>query len=192
MRRMSLGIVLAAGLLAAPARAADVHIGINIGVPPPPPPVVVEAPPPLLVVPRTPVYYAPALPYNYFYYGGLYYTLHEDHWFYAASSASKLSVSAWLIRHSFKPPGPEFRPVPGVGCRGLPGSANRAAMLDLVLRGGRVCDGSGAPAHDADVGIAAGRVVAIGRTGGAARRTLDVRGLIVAPVFVDVHTHYDA
>src|SRR5438132_345342 len=65
-------------------------------------------------------------------------------------------------------------------------------MLDLVLRGGRVCDGSGAPAHDADVGIAAGRVVAIGRTGGAARRTLDVRGLIVAPGFVDVHTHYDA
>src|SRR5436190_23109604 len=65
-------------------------------------------------------------------------------------------------------------------------------MLDLVLRGGRVCDGSGGPAHDADVGIEAGRVVAIGRTGGAARRTLDVRGLIVAPGFVDVHTHYDA
>src|SRR3989454_542561 len=65
-------------------------------------------------------------------------------------------------------------------------------MLDLVLRGGRVGDGSGGSAHDADVGIAAGRVVAIGRTGGAARRTLDVRGLIVAPGFVDVHTHYDA
>src|SRR5438876_9851197 len=64
-------------------------------------------------------------------------------------------------------------------------------MLDLVLRGGRVCDGSGGSAHDADVGIEAGRVVAIGRTGGAARRTLDVRGLIVAPRFVDVHTHYD-
>ena len=65
-------------------------------------------------------------------------------------------------------------------------------MLDLVLRGGRVCDGSGGSAHDADVGIEAGRIVAIGRTGGAARRTLDVRGLIVAPGFVDVHTHYDA
>src|SRR3989442_10129620 len=85
MRRTSLGIVLAAGLLAAPARATDVHIGINIGVPPPPPPVVVEAPPPLLVVPRTPVYYAPALPYNYFYYGGLYYTLPQDHLVYAPS-----------------------------------------------------------------------------------------------------------
>src|SRR6266436_6477282 len=65
-------------------------------------------------------------------------------------------------------------------------------MLDLVLRGGRVCDGSGGSAHDADVGIEAGRVVAIGRLDGAARRTLDVRGLIVAPGFVDVHTHYDA
>src|SRR5438552_2971113 len=65
-------------------------------------------------------------------------------------------------------------------------------MLELVLRGGRVCDGSGGSAHDADVGIEEGRVVAIGRTGGAARRTLDVRGLIVAPGFVDVHTHYDA
>src|SRR5947208_13928353 len=65
-------------------------------------------------------------------------------------------------------------------------------MLGLVPCGGRVCDGSGGPAGDADVGIEAGRVVAIGRTVGAARRTLDVRGLIVAPGFVDVHTHYDA
>src|SRR2546426_11576181 len=65
-------------------------------------------------------------------------------------------------------------------------------MLDLVLRGGRVCDGSGGSAHAADVGIEADRIVAIGRLDGAARRTLDVRGLIVAPGFVDVHTHYDA
>src|SRR5256885_5816989 len=85
MKPTSIVIALAAGLLAAPARGADVHIGINIGVPPPPPPVVVEAPPPLVVVPQTPVYYAPALPYNYFYYGGLYYTPHDDRWVYAAS-----------------------------------------------------------------------------------------------------------
>jgi N-acyl-D-amino-acid deacylase len=65
-------------------------------------------------------------------------------------------------------------------------------MLDLVLRGGRVCDGSGAPARDADVGIQAGRIVAVGRPGGGARRTLDAGGLVVAPGFVDVHTHYDA
>ncbi|HYR96677.1 MAG TPA: amidohydrolase family protein [Candidatus Binatus sp.] len=65
-------------------------------------------------------------------------------------------------------------------------------MVDLLLRGGRVCDGTGAPARDADVAIAAGRIVAIGRVGGGARRTIDVSGLIVAPGFVDVHTHYDA
>lgn len=65
-------------------------------------------------------------------------------------------------------------------------------MVDLVLRGGRVCDGSGAPARDADVAIDAGRIVAIGRYDGAARRTLDVADLVVAPGFVDVHTHYDA
>src|SRR5438445_5242217 len=65
-------------------------------------------------------------------------------------------------------------------------------MLDLVWLGGGVCDGSGAPARDADVGIDAGRIVAIGRLDGATRRTLDVRGLIVAPGFVDAHTHYDA
>ena len=87
MRGTSLVIALAAGVLAAPARGADVHIGINIGVPPPPPPVAVEAPPPLVVVPRTPVYYAPELPYNYFYYGGLYYTFHDGNWFHAASYA---------------------------------------------------------------------------------------------------------
>ena len=84
MKRTSLVIALAGGFLAGPVRAADVHIGINIGVPPPPP-VVVEAPPPLVVVPQSPVYYAPSLPYNYFYYGGLYYTFHDGYWFNAGS-----------------------------------------------------------------------------------------------------------
>ena len=65
-------------------------------------------------------------------------------------------------------------------------------MLDVVLRGGRVCDGTGAPARDADVAIDGGRIVALGRVDAAARRTVDVGGLVVAPGFVDVHTHYDA
>src|SRR5581483_10762087 len=65
-------------------------------------------------------------------------------------------------------------------------------MVDVVLRGGRVCDGTGAPARDADVAIDHGRIVAIGDVDARARRTIDVGGLVVAPGFVDVHTHYDA
>jgi len=84
MRGTTLVIALGAGLLATPVRGADVHIGINIGVPPPPP-LVMEAPPALVAVPQTPVYYAPSLPYNYFYFGGLYYAFHDDHWFSAVS-----------------------------------------------------------------------------------------------------------
>ena len=88
MQRGMKGAALAAALLGvlsrAPAGAADVHIGINVGVPPPPP-VVIEAPPPLVVVPRSPVYYAPQLPYNYFYFGGRYYTFHDGAWFSAVS-----------------------------------------------------------------------------------------------------------
>ena len=85
-RRLGGAIVAAAVVVLSPVggRAADVHVGINIGVPPPPQ-VVIEAPPPLVVVPRSPVYYAPELPYNYFYYGGLYYTFHEGAWFSAVS-----------------------------------------------------------------------------------------------------------
>jgi N-acyl-D-amino-acid deacylase len=60
---------------------------------------------------------------------------------------------------------------------------------DLVLRHGRVVDGTGNPAAYADLAIAAGRIVAAGRVAGTAKRELDVRGLAVAPGFVDVHTH---
>jgi N-acyl-D-aspartate/D-glutamate deacylase len=63
---------------------------------------------------------------------------------------------------------------------------------DLVLRGGTICDGGGAAARTGDVAIAGGRIVASGRFEGRARRVIDVSGLIVAPGFIDVHTHYDA
>jgi N-acyl-D-aspartate/D-glutamate deacylase len=63
---------------------------------------------------------------------------------------------------------------------------------DVLLRGGTICDGSGAPAATGDLAIADGHIVAVGRFDGAARRVVDVGGLIVAPGFIDVHTHYDA
>src|SRR5215468_4110406 len=66
-------------------------------------------------------------------------------------------------------------------------------MLDTVIRGGRVVDGTGAPARRADVGIRDGRIVEIAdRISDEAADTIDAGGLVVAPGFVDPHTHYDA
>jgi N-acyl-D-aspartate/D-glutamate deacylase len=62
---------------------------------------------------------------------------------------------------------------------------------DLVLRGGTVIDGTGAPAIHADVAISDGRIVAIGPAVGAARQTIDAGGALVTPGFVDIHSHYD-
>jgi len=64
-------------------------------------------------------------------------------------------------------------------------------MHDLVLRGGTVVDGTGAPARTADVAVTDGRITDVGRVDGAARRTVDADGLVVTPGFVDIHTHYD-
>lgn len=86
MRRVYLVTALWLAMVggSAPARAADVHVGINIGIPAPPP-FVVPAPPRLAVVPTTPaVRYAPELQFNFFGYGGRYYTFHDGAWFVAA------------------------------------------------------------------------------------------------------------
>lgn len=65
-------------------------------------------------------------------------------------------------------------------------------MLDVVIRGGRVVDGSGAAPITADVGIKGDTIVRIGKLDGEeARTTIDARGLVVAPGFIDVHTHSD-
>ena len=63
------------------------------------------------------------------------------------------------------------------------------AEFDLLLRGGRVIDGMGNPARFADVAIKDGRIAAIGRELGGAKSVVDVTGLVVAPGFIDVHTH---
>jgi N-acyl-D-aspartate/D-glutamate deacylase len=64
--------------------------------------------------------------------------------------------------------------------------------FDLLIRNGLVVDGTGAPARRADVAIAQGRIAEIGHISSTAKRTIDASDLVVAPGFIDPHTHYDA
>ncbi|MFE7167086.1 amidohydrolase family protein [Streptomyces sp. NPDC057616] len=65
-------------------------------------------------------------------------------------------------------------------------------MLDHVIKGASVVDGTGAPAYTADVGIRDGRIAVVGTVSEEARSSEDASGLVLAPGFVDPHTHYDA
>src|SRR5215467_7928529 len=62
--------------------------------------------------------------------------------------------------------------------------------VDVLIRGGTIVDGSGGPARTADIGIRGDRIVFVGDAGAAtAARTIDAKGLVVAPGFIDPHTH---
>src|SRR5689334_18929169 len=63
---------------------------------------------------------------------------------------------------------------------------------DVVIRGGTIVDGTGEPRFDADLALHGGKIAEIGRINADANEIIDARGLVVAPGFVDPHTHYDA
>lgn len=64
-------------------------------------------------------------------------------------------------------------------------------MFDVIVKGGLVVDGTGAPAFAGDVAVKDGRIAAVGRVEGEARQVVDASGRVVAPGFIDPHTHFD-
>ena len=66
-------------------------------------------------------------------------------------------------------------------------------MFDVIIAGGTVVDGTGIPGFRADIGITGDHIVAIGNLSQSeAKRTINAKGLVVAPGFIDTHAHYDA
>jgi N-acyl-D-amino-acid deacylase len=63
---------------------------------------------------------------------------------------------------------------------------------DLLLKNGRVVDGSGGPSFAGDVGVVDGRIVEMGKLGDSAKRVIDVQGQVISPGFIDNHCHFDA
>ena len=65
-------------------------------------------------------------------------------------------------------------------------------MHDLVIRNGKIVDGTGNESFGGDVAVSDGKITAVGKVEGSARREIDADGRLVTPGFVDIHTHYDA
>src|SRR5665213_3138313 len=76
---------------------------------------------------------------------------------------------------------------------GMPGKRQENAMTyDILIKNGRIVDGSGGPSFKGDVGVKDGKIVEIGKLSGPATRTVNADGRAVAPGFIDNHCHYDA
>lgn len=72
------------------------------------------------------------------------------------------------------------------------GAQSPAGQYDVLIRGGQIIDGTGRARFTGDVGVANGKIAAVGQLDGAsARRIIDAKGLVVAPGFIDLHTHSD-
>jgi N-acyl-D-aspartate/D-glutamate deacylase len=79
-----------------------------------------------------------------------------------------------------------------VALAGAPAFVRQGGAHEIVIRGGTVFDGTGSPGVEADVAIANGRITAVGaRLAGRGTEEIDARGLVVAPGFVDLHSHGD-
>jgi N-acyl-D-amino-acid deacylase len=75
----------------------------------------------------------------------------------------------------------------------LQGQEGKQTMYDLVIQHARICDGTGKPSFTGTVGVTDGQITYLGReTGLSAQHTIDADGLVLAPGFIDPHTHYDA
>ncbi len=63
---------------------------------------------------------------------------------------------------------------------------------DLLIKNARIVDGTGGPSIHGSIGVEDGRITAVGQAAGSAKRVIDAQGLVAAPGFIDMHTHYDA